>query len=148
MNDARESQHEGWRRRRFFWMKFLFNKIRVLETHMVNNKIKIKATRLAPLFTNVSFVIPLNIKSMITHTIKLLKTCWRTREPLYNKKGWTSCNKHVNMVLVVIIWSQTPKTTASKRKSHAKQILQTFYHYKVNYFNFFFFIFGLRQPLS
>jgi hypothetical protein len=56
-------------------MKFLFNKIRVLETHMVNNKIKIKATRLAPLFTNVSFVIPLNIKSMITHTIKLLKTC-------------------------------------------------------------------------
>jgi hypothetical protein len=28
------------------------------------------------------------------------------------------------------------------------QHLQTFYHYKVNYFNYFFFIFGLWQPLS
>jgi len=56
-------------------MNFLPNKIKIPKTHMVNNKIKIKATRLTPLFTNVSFVISLNIKHMITHIIKLFKTC-------------------------------------------------------------------------
>jgi hypothetical protein len=32
--ESGKSQHEGWKRRRFLRMKFLLNKIRVLETHI------------------------------------------------------------------------------------------------------------------
>ncbi len=69
-------------------MKFLLNKIKVPEAHMVNNKMQIKATRLAPLFTNVSFVIPLNIKYVITHIVKLLK--------MLKDKGTTIESKRMN----------------------------------------------------